>query len=150
MTIQKETKIGEAVAENFRCAAVFEQFGIDFCCGGKKSIADACIAKGLDPEDVVLALQNIQVNGNGNTANFSLWNPGFLIDYIVNNHHRYVEKMLPVIYMHSQKVAEKHGTNHPEVVSIAQHFTGVKEELSKFICRKKKGCCSLTLNALLS
>lgn len=138
MQIQKETKIGEAVALNFRSAQVFEKFGIDFCCGGKKSIGEASMAKGLDPEDVILALQNIPVNGNGNTANFGLWKPDFLIDYIVNNHHRYVEKMLPVIFTHSQKVAEKHGANHPEVITIAEHFINVKDELEVHMQKEER------------
>lgn len=101
MLVQKETKIGDAVAFNFRSAQVFEKFGIDFCCGGKKSIGEACIAKGIDANEVVSSLQKIAENGNGVTAGFSSWKLDFLIDYIVNNHHRYVEKMLPVIYIHS-------------------------------------------------
>ncbi len=134
--VQKETKIGEAVAENFRYVQVFEKYGIDYCCGGKKSISDACIAKGIDPEVVITSLHNIQENGN--SPGFSSWKLDFLIDYIVNNHHCYVEKMLPVIYMHLQKVAEKHGTNHPETVSIKELFTGIKEELSVHMQKEER------------
>lgn len=138
MLIQKETKVGEAVAENFRTAGVFEKFGIDFCCGGKKSIAEASIAKGIDPETVISTLQEIPENGNGKTADFGSWKPDFLIDYIVNVHHSYVEKMLPVIYMHSQKVADKHGQNHPETVKITDLFAGINEELTVHMQKEEK------------
>jgi len=138
MLVQKETKIGDAVARNFRTAQVFEKFGIDFCCGGKKSISEACIAKGIDADEVVSSLQNISKDGNGITANFSSWKLDFLIDYIVNNHHCYVEKMLPMIYTHSQKVAEKHGANHPETARIAALFVNVKDELEVHLQKEER------------
>lgn len=136
MQVQKETKIGDAVALNFRSAQVFEKFGIDFCCGGKKSIGEACIAKGIDADEVVSSLQNI--SGNGITADFNSWKLDFLIDYIVNNHHRYVEKMLPLIFLHSQKVAEKHGVNHPEIAAIAELFVNIKDELEVHLQKEER------------
>lgn len=136
MQVQKETKIGDAVALNFRSAQVFEKFGIDFCCGGKKSIGEACIAKGIDADEVVSSLQNI--SGNGITADFNSWKLDFLIDYIVNNHHRYVEKMLPLIFLHSQKVAEKHGVNHPEITAIAELFVNIKDELEVHLQKEER------------
>lgn len=136
MQVQKETKIGDAVALNFRSAQVFEKFGIDFCCGGKKSIGEACFAKGIDADEVVSSLQNI--SGNGITADFNSWKLDFLIDYIVNNHHRYVEKMLPLIFLHSQKVAEKHGVNHPEIAAIAELFVNIKDELEVHLQKEER------------
>lgn len=138
MPVQKETKIGDAVALNFRYAQVFEKFGIDFCCGGKNSIGAACMAKGLDADKVLAELQKTTENAEDNTASFNLWKPDFLIDYIVNNHHRYVEKMLPVIYMHSQKVAEMHGVNHPETSSIAELFVSIKDELEVHMQKEER------------
>jgi regulator of cell morphogenesis and NO signaling len=138
MLIQKETKVGEAVAANFRAARIFEQYGIDFCCGGKKSIAEACISKGLDPEHVLTSLTEIHENGTSLAENFNLWKPDFLIDYIVNNHHSYVEKMLPVIYMHSQKVADKHRLSHPETAAIAGLFISIKEELEVHMQKEER------------
>jgi regulator of cell morphogenesis and NO signaling len=66
------------------------------------------------------------------------WKPDFLIDYIINKHHRYVEKMLPIIFMHSQKVAEKHGANHPETDSIAELFAGIKDELEVHMQKEER------------
>jgi regulator of cell morphogenesis and NO signaling len=50
------TTVGDVVAADFRAAGVFEQFGIDFCCGGRRSLADACRAAGADPAAVRCAL----------------------------------------------------------------------------------------------
>ena len=49
--------VGEVVAADFRAAAVFEQFGIDFCCGGRRTLDDACRAAAADPDAVVHALE---------------------------------------------------------------------------------------------
>ena len=45
----EQTTVGEIVATDFRAASVFEQFGIDFCCGGRRSVVDACRTAEVDP-----------------------------------------------------------------------------------------------------
>ena len=58
MLVQKENTIGEVVAMNFHTAKVFEDFGLDFCCGGKKTIDEACREKGINPDTL---LDNLSV-----------------------------------------------------------------------------------------
>jgi regulator of cell morphogenesis and NO signaling len=138
MPVQKETKIGEIVAHNYRSAQVFERYGVDFCCGGKKTISEACSAKGINADNVISELKEINGAENHSSSHFNTWKLDFLIDYIVNNHHRYVDKMLPVIYMHSQKVAEKHGANHNETLEIAELFTSIKNELEVHMQKEER------------
>lgn len=138
MQVQKENTIGEVVARNFRTAQVFEKFGLDFCCGGKKTISDACEKHGVDTDKLLGELINVSQNGNGMSTDYTLWEPDFLIDYIINNHHSYVVKTLPVIYAHSQKVAGAHGENHPEVIKIAEYFSIVKDELEVHLMKEEK------------
>jgi len=45
--MKKDIAIGEIVAHDYRAAAVFKEAGIDFCCGGKKSIDETCSEKVL-------------------------------------------------------------------------------------------------------
>jgi len=138
MLIQKESKIGEIVAENFRAAQVFEKYGLDFCCGGKKSIDEACQNKGINKDELIKTLTDINENGNRTMADFNLWKPDFLIDYIVNNHHIYVNRSLPVISTHADKVASKHGENHPEVETIARLFADIKNELEAHMQKEER------------
>ena len=138
MPVQKETKIGEIVAQNYRSAQVFERYGLDFCCGGKKTISEACNAKGVNPDNVISELKEMNGVENSSSSHFNTWKLDFLIDYIVNNHHRYVDKMLPVIFMHSQKVAEKHGDNHNETRDIAELFISIKNELEVHMQKEER------------
>ncbi len=138
MLIQKESKIGEIVTSNFHAAQVFEKYGLDFCCGGKKTIEEACQNKGISPDELINTLSKIDEKGNRDMADFNSWKPDFLIDYIVNNHHGYVNRSLPVIKEHADKVASKHNENHPEVETIARLFSEIKNELETHMQKEER------------
>ncbi len=137
MQIQKENKIGDVVAGNFHTAKVFEKLGLDFCCGGKKTINDACLEKGLDP---VAVLEQLSKTGERNISSdhFDKWDAGFLIDYIVNNHHNYVRSSIPSITDHLDKVVNAHGSRHPELLKIQKNFTEIKDELLAHMQKEEK------------
>ena len=88
--------LGEITTEDYRSAVVFKKYGLDFCCGGQKTLAQACQEKNLDSEDLIAELK-----ANSSTLrpeqNYSDWNITFLTDYIINTHHSYVWKNLPII-----------------------------------------------------
>jgi regulator of cell morphogenesis and NO signaling len=138
MLIQKESKIGEIIAENFRTAQVFEKYGLDFCCGGKKTLGEACTEKGINPDELLQSLLQIGGNGSRATADFNSWELDFLIDYIVNNHHQYVNRSLPVIKEHADKVVSKHGENHEEVTVISELFSNIKSELEAHLQKEER------------
>ena len=54
MIVEKENRIGDLVTKNFQSARVFEEFGLDYCCGGKKSINQACKDKGIDENFITI------------------------------------------------------------------------------------------------
>ncbi|MBX7152005.1 iron-sulfur cluster repair di-iron protein [bacterium] len=128
MDFQTSTSIGEIVKNDFRTAAVFEQYGLDFCCGGKKSLGQGCAEKGIDPEKVLNDVAQLK-NTAGRVENFDAWEIDFLADYIVNRHHSFVRNQLQVLTAHLRKLIEVHGSRHPELGSIGSHFEAVKEEL---------------------
>lgn len=123
------TTIRDIVAGDFRTAAVFQKFGLDFCCGGGKSIDDACREHGVDPHLLLSELEDVLVSPSNGTPKFIAWDPDFLIDYIVNNHHRYVRETIPIIARHTQKVAAVHGGRHPETIRIAHQFAQTARDL---------------------
>ena len=88
-----ETTIAEIVSENFKTADVFKEYGIDFCCGGKISLEKACKDIGVNLEEVSLKLNSI-LNTQKSNQNFDEWDIDFLIDYITNTHHKYVESSI--------------------------------------------------------
>jgi regulator of cell morphogenesis and NO signaling len=124
------TMIRDLVADDFRTATVFQKHGLDFCCGGGRTIAEACATKGIDAGAVVVDLAAVAATPPNGTPKFNLWELDLLIDYIVANHHGYVREVLPTVLQHVQKVARVHGDNHPEVIAIADSFLRVAQELT--------------------
>ncbi|CAN5630034.1 iron-sulfur cluster repair di-iron protein [soil metagenome] len=137
MLIQKENKIGEVVASNFRTAEVFEKLGLDFCCGGKKTIENACLEKALNTESVLNELSKVTERSAGG-QHFETWEPDFLIDYIVSNHHAYVINSASSIAHHMDKVVLAHGIRHPELSEIRSIFNSLREELLSHMQKEEK------------
>jgi len=129
--------LAELVTDNIRSAIVFEEFGLDFCCKGRRSLKDACDEKNIDPSKVAEELTKLQTNGSGSEKPAE-WKLDFLVDYIINNHHQYVRRMIPVISLHSDKVASVHGSNHPETKDIADIFLTVREELEGHMMKEER------------
>lgn len=129
--------IGDIVAQDFRTASVFKEVGIDFCCGGKKTLEDACSEKGIDIASVMAKLENIEYSGGVVNHNFNEWQPGFLCDYIVNVHHTFVRKTLPELVFYTQKIAKVHGGTHPELIEVADLFGQVNYELLQHIKKEE-------------
>jgi len=126
---EQATTIGELVASDFRKAEVFGKFGLDFCCGGKKTLKEACEKEGIDEKEVKDELDKITDRPKDNQHDFNSWGLDFLTDYIINIHHKYVKESVSMLYQYSDKVANRHGSNHPEVIKIAQLFEEIAAEL---------------------
>ena len=128
----------EIVTENFQTAAVFEKFSLDFCCRGGKSINEACSEKGIDPQTVYSELESISSEKDSAQRSPADWTPDSLINHIVQKHHSYVTRMIPILYAHTQKVAAVHGANHPELIEIAKHFETAAMELQQHMAKEEK------------
>jgi regulator of cell morphogenesis and NO signaling len=129
--------LAEIVTDNIRSAIVFEEFGLDFCCRGNRTLTDACKEKNIEFEKVMNQLADLSGNSNGHNQ-VNEWSLDFLIDYIMNNHHQYVRRMIPVITLHADKVASVHGKNHPETIRIADLFLAVREELEMHMMKEER------------
>jgi regulator of cell morphogenesis and NO signaling len=121
--------IGDIVARDFRAATIFKEAGIDFCCGGKMTLHEACTEKGIDVPALAESLENIETKPGMITHKFSEWQPGFLCDYIVTEHHSYIRKSLPDLEFYTRKIADVHGKNHPELMEVADLFSQISSEL---------------------
>jgi len=128
--------VRELVLETPAAALIFENLGIDYCCGGEKSLLDACAEARVKVEEVVAALASPQsVNTDRDWRKASL---GELARYIVDRHHSFtreeLERLLPLI----SKVVSVHGRNHPELLQLQSLFGDLAEELTKHMMKEEK------------
>jgi regulator of cell morphogenesis and NO signaling len=129
--------VGDIVASDFRAAGVFERFGLDFCCGGRQSLADACHAAAADPDAVIRELEALPAaeHEDDDAAN---WPLDRLIDHIQSVHHAYVRDALPQIMGHLQRLVEVHGAGHPELALVAAAFDRLKSELKQHLLKEEQ------------
>lgn len=130
--------IGDIVTQDFRTATVFKEAGIDFCCGGQKTLEEACAEKGIDPGKLQSQLDQPEKIAGAVTHKFNEWEPAFLCDYIVNEHHSFVRKALPDLVHYTQKIAGVHGQNHPELIEVAGLFSQINKELLQHMKKEEE------------
>jgi regulator of cell morphogenesis and NO signaling len=131
MSVQAKQSVGELVVEHPHRSRIFEHLGIDYCCGGKQSLEDACQRKGLDLLSVIEVLDQA---GSQHDAGRSGRNPSEmslseLADHIEAVHHDYLRSELPRVDQLVNKVANAHGERDPRLVRLIPIFIGFREEL---------------------
>ena len=117
------------LAEDYRAAAVFESYGIDFCCDGHRQLDVACQTAAIDKNELLNKLKKTKERCLQVTNDYHLWPADLLADYIEKKHHRYVEGKIPLIREYLTKISEVHGQNHPELLEIEKLFNASADEL---------------------
>lgn len=134
----KGETVGTIAAKDMRKAEVFKKYGIDFCCGGKKSLQQACEEANVPVAEVEAALTQAETKAANNNINFTNWDADFLSDYIYNQHHKYYYEEAPVITDLLIKVFNRHGAKHPELQPLYQLFMQLQEELNVHFLKEEK------------
>lgn len=136
MSVDTARTVRELVLEFPQATRVFEKLGIDYCCGGGKSLEQACAERNYAVGDVLAALDSQP----DNAAPAADWQKGplaELIDHIVSTHHAYVKSEVPRLEQLLAKVCTVHGQNHPELNVIREAFTGLGLELSMHLMKEE-------------
>lgn len=131
------TAVGELVAQRPARARVFEELGIDYCCGGKRPLKEVCEEEGLDVARVADRLEKAEASASDEVD----WNSrsmSELADHIERTHHAYLKAELPRLSALVAKVAGRHGPNHPELSLFARVFEGVRAELEAHMTKEEQ------------
>lgn len=130
--------VGQITAKDLRKAEVFKKYGIDFSCGGKKTVREACKEKGIDATKVEQELQQPIQSITENHTNYNEWSLDFLTDYIINIHHNYAKKYLPEIQGYANKVAQVHNQQHPELFQLRDTVQQLNDQFSAYLLREEQ------------
>jgi regulator of cell morphogenesis and NO signaling len=124
--------IGQKVAANPSRAQVFERWGLDYCCGGKRSLREACHERGLDPIALQRELDADDSRSTGSDgADWTVRPLGELVDHIITTHHGYLREALPRITGLIAKVVQAHGAAQPKLYEVEAVFTALRQELER-------------------
>jgi len=131
--------VGELVVEQPGRSRIFEQFQIDYCCGGKKKLVDACAGVGVSPDTVVEALAESDRAGEPKTKDdWSSTTFNELIDHILSAHHAYLRRELPRLSEMAAKVARVHGQRFPWVLECQQVLGDLRTELESHMMKEEQ------------
>lgn len=125
-----QKQIGQFVAEDFRTAAVFSNYGIDFCCKGDRTVEEVCEKNKIDVDELLDKLSAIQNSKGDQSIDYRSWPLDLLAEYVEKKHHRYVEEKIPVLRQFLDKLCKVHGQRHPELLEITALFIGCSKELA--------------------
>jgi len=132
-----DTTIGQLVTERPARARIFESFGIDYCCGGKKALAQAIREKKLDEKTVLAVLEAFDAQTPQTEKDWSKATLTELADHIETTHHAYLKQELPRLEYLVNKVANRHGEHRPQLVELAEVFNGLKAEMESHMQKEE-------------
>lgn len=137
MQSKATTTIADLVREVPARSRVFEKHRIDYCCGGKTSLTDACAEKGLSLDTISRQLDQVSAEPTAepDPSGMSLTE---LCDHIETRHHDWLRQELPRLAMLIEKVARVHGDKHPWMREIDQVFAGLTQELTSHMAKEEQ------------
>jgi regulator of cell morphogenesis and NO signaling len=129
--------LAEIVSTKPAAAALFEKHNLDFCCGGKRKLVDVLLNDNAKLNEVTDQLHKLFKKNTTEEIDFNALSLTQLVDYIIETHHKYVKENLPVIQLHLEKVATKHGVAHPEMKEIKILFDEIKRDFEQHMLKEE-------------
>jgi regulator of cell morphogenesis and NO signaling len=119
---------------------VFERMGIDYCCGGGRTLADACNKFQVPIEEVVRSLEEAgrAAPSNDNMMDWQTKSLTALCSYIVDKHHVFTRQELERLEKLLDKVCSRHGENHPELSQLQPLFLSLKQDLLQHMLKEEQ------------
>jgi regulator of cell morphogenesis and NO signaling len=124
-----EQTLATIVTNNHFTVPVLEKYHLDFCCKGKRTLANACTEKGISIEAISEELEKSSLTPTTKMP-FTEMTAEQLISYILIHHHFYVKQSMPTILGHLEKVAAKHGDHFPYMVEVLSLLREINDEMT--------------------
>ena len=139
MTTIATKTVREVALENPAATRLFEQLGIDYCCGGHKPLDEACAAASVPVEKVLAQLEEAaNAHGRQPGKDWQQESLTALIEHITNTHHVFVRTEAPRILALLEKVCGVHGANHPELHQVREQFSALAQELGNHLLKEER------------
>lgn len=138
--LNAQSTVGDLVKDRPARSRLFEQLKIDYCCGGKLSLAEACGTRGLDVDDVLREIRQSDVSDSAEPTMVDACAMGLgeLAGHIVDTHHAYLRQELPRLDLLTRKVVAVHGESEPRLRRIRDIFVEFEMELSDHMWKEEQ------------
>ncbi len=129
INITPHQSVGDIVAHYPRAAKVFKEYNIDFCCGGHRPLYEAIRQKNLDENEILAKLQEAQTtvaSTQGREIDWRTTPLTELVDYIIDTHHAFLNRELPILSELTATILRGHGAKHEELRQVHKLFHNLK------------------------
>lgn len=138
MRVSATSTLAEIASSAPATIPVFESFGLDYCCGGRRRLDKACREAGIAEDRLIAELETAAADRPGEAMDWSAAPVHELVDHIVARHHSYVKTEIPRIETLLSKVAGRHQAKHPELVQVRELFLALASELSSHLMKEEQ------------
>jgi regulator of cell morphogenesis and NO signaling len=128
--------LGELVTAHPAVARELERYELDYCCGGRRTLAQACVSRGVDAEAVLADLQ--AADAVAVTPEWFSMGVVELVDHIEAKHHRYLHDELPRLSALTAKVLAAHGARHAELHDISGCVAAIRADLEPHLLKEER------------
>ena len=127
--------LGELVNQVPGSARILESYGLDYCCGGRRSLREACSAQCVSVDEVLTALGEVGIEA---VPDWVAMGPAELVDHLEATHHRYLHAELPRLDALAEKVASVHGERHPELLDVLADVKDLRDDLEPHLMKEER------------
>jgi regulator of cell morphogenesis and NO signaling len=131
-----KTTLADLITHHPSLASELDRRGLDYCCGGKETLQDACTRQGLDPARVAAELTVLA--GEPVAAEWTTLPLGALVEHIERTHHHYLWEELPRLTALLARVVAAHGQRHPELAEVASSFEEIRGDLEPHLRKEEQ------------
>jgi len=138
MEFTTRTRLGEIATAFPASMRIFEAHGLDYCCGGRRELGEACAASGLAPEKVLEDLEILKEAGNVASRDWRGASLTELVEHLLATHHVFTRNELARLMPLMTKVAGVHGERHPELMQIREYFKEIHNDLLPHLMKEEQ------------
>jgi len=140
MNVHPITTVRELAVAMPGATRVFEKLGIDYCCGGQRTLLEACQQISLSVEEIVRSLEQEKLTAQANAAARDWQNESLtsLAAYIIDQHHFFTKQELERLERLFEKVCARHGANHPELAEAQRVLSQLKQDLIPHMLKEEQ------------
>lgn len=138
MSLNATMTVRELALEIPSATRAFEKLGIDYCCGGGKTLEEACASANLSAEEVLKSLASVEAEAaTGEDRDWKAQPLADLTAHIIAKHHKYVREEITRLGPLFDKVCSAHGKNHSELLQMRDTFRELSQELSSHMMKEE-------------
>lgn len=133
MKITEESLVSEIVVFDYRTSSIFDEYGIDYCFRGGRSLIDICHNRAIEPDELIMNLNTMIGMQSNHIEAYKLWSLEELVNHIEEKHHSYFEQRSREIRILLDYICQIYGTGCPELHNVKHLFQESNDQLTRHI-----------------